>query len=119
MDFFFIDELKKEKIEISQNEIKMINLVINLKNKNYEEYKNLNDYDLSSFLDIFEKTARSLRYLAVAESSYKKGYAYYTRDSNVLKLAFLALTFFINVFLMVNYEDNDTNKRKRKKYKFN
>ena len=117
--FFFIDELKKEKIEISQDEIKMINLVINLKNNNHENYKNLNDYELSSILDIFEKTARSLRYLAIAESSYKKGLTFYTRDSNILKLGFIALTFFIDVFIMVNYEDKDENIRKRKKYKFN
>ena len=117
--FFFIDQLKKEKIQISQNEIKMINIVINLKNKNFEEYKNLNDYELSSFLDIFEKTARSIKYLAIAESSYKKGYSFYTRDANILKLGFIALAFFINVFIMVNYEDKDTYIRKRKKYKFN
>ena len=97
----------------------MINLVINLKNNNHENYKNLNDYELSSFLDIFEKTARSLRYLAIAESSYRKGLTFYTRDSNILKLGFIALTFFIDVFIMVNYEDKDENIRKRKKYKFN
>ena len=118
--FFIFDDLKSEKIsKISKNERQMINLVINLKNKNYEEYKNLNDYELASFLDIFEKTARSINYLGMAESSYKKGLTYYKRDAKTLKLGFVALTIFLNAFIMIHYEDDDKNKRKRKKYKFN
>ena len=118
--FFKIEKLSSEKTaKISKKERKMINLVLNLKNKNLDEYKNLNDFELASFLEIFEKTVKSLNYLGMAEFSYKKGLTYYKRDSNTIKLGFLALTIFINIFILIHYEDEDNKKNKRKKYKYN
>jgi hypothetical protein len=114
--FFIFDELKKEKsFKISESERQMINIVINLRNKNYEEYKNLNDFELALFLDIFEKTTRSLNSLGMAESSFKKALNYYKRDYTTLKIGFIALTIFINLMVIINYEED--NKKKRKKYK--
>ena len=118
--FFIFDELKTEKISnISKDERKMINFVVNLKNKNFEEYKNLNDFELACFLDIFEKTTRSIKYLGMHENSYKKGLTYFKRDANTLKLGFIALTLFINMFIIIHYENDDNKKKKRKKYKYN
>ena len=72
--FFTFDELKNEKNPtISVSDKKMINMIFNLKNINYNEYKNLNDLELSLFLDIFEKTTRCVYYLGMSESLYKKG----------------------------------------------
>jgi hypothetical protein len=115
--FFTFDELKNEKNPtISVSDKKMINMIFNLKNINYNEYKNLNDLELSLFLDIFEKTTRCVYYLGMSESLYKKGKLYYNRDINTLRLGFIAFALFINIFIMMHYDDKEKKVIKRKKY---
>ena len=118
--FFIFDQLKNEKIpKISKTETQLVNMINNLKDKNYDEYKNLNDVELAYFLNIFEKTTRSINYLGMTESLYKKGKLYYNRDVNSLKLGFIAFTIFINLFILIHYDDKEIIIKKRKKYKFN
>ena len=118
--FFILKELKEEKIpSISKSEKQLINIVINLNNKNSEEYKYLNDFELSLFLDILEKTSRSINYLGMTESSYKKGLTYYKTNSIILLIGFIVLNIFINIIIITHYEEGDKNKLKRKTYKLN
>ena len=89
--FFNFDELKNEVLpNISNSDQKILNMIFNLKNINYNEYKNLNDFELALFLDVFEKTTRCVYYLGMSESLYNKGKLYYyflyeIADSPVLK----------------------------------
>ena len=118
--FFIFNELKEENIPvISNSEKNSINLVINLRNKNIEEYKDLSDFELASFLDILEKSSRCINYLGMTESSYKKGLTYYKRDYKAFLIGFIAFIIFINFFIMAHYEDSVQNKSKKTKYKFN
>ncbi len=118
--FFNFDELKNEVLpNISNSDQKILNMIFNLKNINYNEYKNLNDFELALFLDVFEKTTRCVYYLGMSESLYNKGKLYYNRDLNALKLGVYGFTFFINIFILIHYDDKEIRVKKKNKYKFN
>ena len=122
--FFVFEDLKKENVpKLSKSEKRMINLIINLRNKNSEDYNTLNEFDIAYFLNIFERTVNSLNCLGMANSLYKKGIIYYKRDIHTLQIGFIAFTIFINLLIMIHYDDSDDNNikeiRRKKKYKYN
>ena len=117
--FFAYDELKKKEIpKISKSDKKMINLIINLRNKKIEDYYKLNEFEVEYFLNVFAKTVRCVNYLLMANSMYKKGLILYTRDTNILKVGFIAFSIIVNMIILLHYED-DIKVNKRKKYKYN
>ena len=117
--FFNFDELKKEKIpKITRAEKKMLDFFINLKHLDKEEFKNLNDFEVSNFLTLFERTVKSINYLGMANSLYKKAISYYNKDIFALRLGFLVLSIFVNMIILIHYsEDKKINHKKKKKYK--
>lgn len=117
--FFIYEELKKKEIpKISKSDKKIINLIINLRNKKIEDYYELNEFEVEYFLNVFAKTVRSVNYLGMANSLYKKGLIYYTRDTNSLKVGFIAVSLIVNMLILLHFDD-DIKAKKRKKYKYN
>ena len=109
--------LKNEKI--TNSELKMIYLISNLKNCITSTCDdNINDYVLSYFLNIFERTLRSINFLIMSDSLYKKGFRQYSQDSIIFKIGFFAFLAFVNLLIVINYEDDNRQRINTKKYKF-
>ena len=116
--FFNFDEFKKKKIpKITKAEKIMLDLFIKLKHMDKEEYKNLNDYELSNFLCLFERTVKSVNYLGMANSLYKKALPHYNKDIFSLRLAFIVFGIFVNSLISMYYSDDDKNIKRKNKYK--
>ena len=116
--FFNFDELKKEKIpKITKSEKISVDLFIKLKHINKEEYKNLNDFELSNFLCLFERTVKSINYLGMANSLYKKAVPHYGKDITTLRLFFIFIGVFANFIILMNISEDYKNNKKRKKSK--
>ena len=113
--FFNLNELKKENFQkITKSEKNMIDLFIKLKYINKEDYKNINDLSLGYFLNLFERTTKSINYLGMANSLYKKASPQYDKDIITLRIIFGVLFIFINLITLANCPDDE---KKRKKYK--
>ena len=96
----------------------MLDFFINLKHLGKEEFKNINDFEVSNFLSLFERTVKSINYLGMANSLYKKAVSYYNKDIFALRLGFLVLSIFVNMIILIHYsEDKKINHKKKKKYK--
>ena len=118
LGFFNFDELKKKKIpKITKTEKIMLDLFIKLKHMDKEEYKNLNDLELSYFLCLFERTVKSINYLGMANSLYKKAVPHYNKDIFVLRLAFIVFGIFVNSIILIHYSDDNKINKRKKKYK--
>ena len=116
--FFNFDEFKNKKIpKITKTEKIMLDLFIKLKHMDKEEYKNLNDYELSNFLCLFERTVKSVNYLGMANSLYKKALPHYNKDIFSLRLAFIVFGIFVNSLISMYYSDDDKNIKRKNKYK--
>ena len=116
--FFNFDELKKEKIpKITKSEKISVDLFIKLKHINKEEYKNLNDFELSNFLCLFERTVKSINYLGMANSLYKKAVPHYGKDITTLRLFFIFIGVFANFIILMSISEDYKNNKKRKKSK--
>ena len=114
--FFNFEELKKKKIpKISKSEKKMFDIFIKLKHMGKDEYKTLNDFELSNFLNLFERTVKSLKYLGMSNSLYKKAVQHYNKDIIALRLICIFFGIIINGFILIIYSDNDGYNKKRKK----
>ena len=95
----------------------MLDLFIKLKHMDKEEYKNLNDLELSNFLCLFERTVKSINYLGMANSLYKKAVPHYNKDIFVLRLAFIVFGIFVNSIILIHYSDDNKINKRKKKYK--
>ena len=116
--FFNFDELKMEKIpKITKSEKNMLDLFIKLKHIEKDEYKSLNDFELSNFLCLFERTVKSINYLGMTNSLYKKAVPHYNKDIITLRLAFIVIGIFVNSLILIHYSEDDKNNKRRKKYK--
>ena len=117
--FFSFEELKKEKMPIiTKSEKNFLDLFIHLKYMNKDEYKNLNDFELSNYLSLFERTVKSINYLGMANSLYTKATSLYNKDLFALRLGFIVLSIFVNSIILIHYsEDDKINYKKKKKYK--
>ena len=118
LGFFNFDELKKKKIpKITKAEKIMLDLFIKLKHMDKEEYKNLNDLELSNFLCLFERTVKSINYLGMANSLYKKAVPHYNKDIFALRLVFIVFAIFVNSIILIHYSEDDKINKRKKKYK--
>ena len=116
--FFNFDEFKKKKVpKITKIEKNMLDLFIKLKNMDKNEYKSLNDFELSNFLCLFERTVKSISYLGMANSLYKKAVPHYNKDIITLRLGSIFIALFINTIILTNYSDDDKSNKKKKKLK--
>ena len=114
--FFNFDELKKEKIPgVSKEEKKMVDFFIKLKHIDKDEYKTLNDLELSTFLYLFERTVKAINYLGMANSLYKNAYPLFNKDIIALRIGFIFLGFFFNCIILVNNSDDEKKSKKKKK----
>jgi len=114
--FFNFDELKREKIpKISKEDKKMLDFFIKLKHIDKDEYKNLNDLELSTFLYLFERTVKAINYLGMANSLYKNVYPQFDKDIIALRIGFIFLGLFANCIILVNYSDDEKRNKKKKK----
>jgi hypothetical protein len=103
---------------ITKSEKNFLDLFIHLKYMNKDEYKNLNDFELSNYLSLFERTVKSINYLGMANSLYTKATSLYNKDLFALRLGFIVLSIFVNSIILIHYsEDDKINYKKKKKYK--
>ena len=113
--FFNFDELKMEKIpKITKDEKKMVDLFIKLKHINKDEYKNLSDLELCSFLGLFERTVKAINYLGMANSLYKKAFPQFNKNIITLRLCFIFFGFCVNCIILVKYSDDEKTIKRRK-----
>ena len=113
---FNLNELTKEKIpKLTKTERNALDLFIRLKYINKNEYKNIKDTELSHFLYLFERTVKSINYLGMANSLYKKAVPHFNKDIITLRLIFICIAIFFNGIILTNCSDDDDNYKKRKK----
>ena len=118
LGFFNLDKLIEEKIpKITKTENNMIYLFIRLKNINKNEYKNIKDSELSHFLYLFERTVKSINYLGMANSLYKKAMPHFNKDIITLRIVFICIGIFFSGILLTNCSDDEENYKRRKKYR--
>ena len=78
----------------------------------------MNDFELSNYLSLFERTVKSINYLGMANSLYTKATSLYNKDLFALRLGFIVLSIFVNSIILIHYsEDDKINYKKKKKYK--
>ena len=116
--FFNLNELTREKIpKITKTDNKILDLFIRWKYINKNEYKNIKDTELSHFLYLFERTVKSINYLGMANSLYKKAVPHFNKDIITLRLLFICIGIFFNGIIFTNCSDDNENYKRRKKYK--
>jgi len=114
--FFNFEELKKKKIpKITISEKNMYDFFIKLKHMDKDEYRNLNDFELSNFLCLFERTVKGVNYLGMANSLYKKAVPQYNKDIIAIRLAFIVFGIFVSSIILIHYSDDEKNKKRKKK----
>ena len=116
--FFNLNTLKKEKSpKITKTEKTMFDIFMRLRHLNKNEYRNLKDTELGYFLCLFERTVKSINYLGMANSLYKKVLPHFNKDIITLRLVFICIGIFFNGILMTNCFDDEENNKRKKKYK--
>ena len=88
-----------------------------LRHLNKNEYRKLKDTELGYFLCLFERTVKSINYLGMANSLYKKVVPHFNKDIITLRLVFICIGIFFNGILMTNCFDDEENNKRKKKYK--
>lgn len=117
LGFFDFDELKEKNIPtITKTEKNMVDLFIKLKYMDKDDYKSLNDFELSNFLCLFERTAKSVSCLGMADLLYQKGISHYNKDIIVFRIAFIFFGSIVNAIILI-IDSEDDKIKKRKKYK--
>ena len=116
--FFNLSSLKIEKSpKITKTEKTMFDIFMRLRHLNKNEYRNLKDTELGYFLCLFERTVKSINYLGMANSLYKKVVPHFNKDIITLRLVFICIGIFFNGILMTNCFDDEENNKRKKKYK--